>query len=143
MTTNRTAAVSVGIWWWHFHMRSGQVSDDWTQSNMFTGDGQRLKDEGIARVLQHTPEEWKEITYANVVEFLRTHHSYCADDLWWFHLMPYEPVNHNAIGGLTQGLVAAGFIRPVGSMKSCRDKAHRRLIVVYESTLYRRVRLVA
>lgn len=111
---------------------------DWTQGDMFTGDGPFRAADGMQRVLDHQGEDWAEVTRANVIHFLRSHPTYCADDLWRYQLMPYQPHHPNAIGALTRGLITAGYIAEVGSMLSKRDDAQSRRIIVYRSTIFRR-----
>ena len=98
--------------------------------------GAALADEGIALVLENESERWIDVTAANVIRFLRSHAEYCADDLYRYGLMPFAPHHPNAIGALTRRLIEHGYLSPVGSMRSEREPAHVRRIIVYQSTVF-------
>ncbi len=112
------------------------MSDEY-QMPMFDGSGPELAREGIQRVLAHQGEKWVSDTAANVIRFLRTHPTYCADDLYRYELMPYPPAHPNAIGALTRRLIEQGYLRSMDSMHSKRTQAQSRRIVIYRSTVFR------
>jgi hypothetical protein len=110
-----------------------------TQLGMFDGSGPARARQGMDQVLNHQlPDRWLDLTFANVVQFLRTHAEYCADDLYRFSLAPYPPHHPNAIGALTRRLIETGYLERVGSVKSRRTQAQARRIVVYRSRIFAR-----
>ena len=102
------------------------------------GEGKARKDAGVQQVLANEPEPWKDVAYRNVMEFLRSHGSFCSDDLYRFNLIPYKPHHHNAIGALMNQIKKSGCVEFMGMMKTQRAPGHIRLIPVYRSTIFER-----
>ena len=108
------------------------------QIPMFDGSGPELARAGIERVLAHQGDKWLSDTMANVIRFLQSHPTYCADDLHRYNLMPYPPAHPNAIGALTRRLIEQGYLRPINSTLSKRTQAQSRRVIVYASTVFRK-----
>lgn len=110
------------------------------QPGLFDGMGPTLAAEGIDSVLEHAGDNWQRDTFALVIPWLKLHAEYCADDLWRYGLMPYEPHHPNAIGALTRRLIERGYLAnpPLRYIKSRRDQAQARKIPVYTSRVFNR-----
>jgi hypothetical protein len=88
--------------------------------------GERLRDQCLAHILEHTPDSWVEAFEEKAGRFLRTQGSFTAEEVV-SHIGP--PPNHvNAIGAVCRAYARSNDL--VGSYEKAKNPAaHARVIV--------------
>jgi hypothetical protein len=91
-------------------------------------DGKALRDQGVARVDSHTPEEWKNQMQACIRTYAKTAQEFTAEDVL---TIVGRPNNPNAIGAQFLGAVRSGIIKKVGYRTARRKQRHAGQVAVY------------
>ena len=84
--------------------------------------GRKARDEGIGRVVSHTPESYKIAVYQAAFRLCQLPRVFTVEDI---RLIAGDPPNHvNALPGLMFGLVRSGLVKKVGDTRARRRKRH-------------------
>jgi hypothetical protein len=87
------------------------------------------RDEGINRVVAHTPEEFKIKVRQAAFQLAKIPRLFTAEDI---RKITGDPPNHyKAMGGLVFGLVTSGLIKKVGFTQARRTSSHACLLQTY------------
>jgi hypothetical protein len=87
-----------------------------------TPNGESLRDEGISRVVENTPEDYKARFHDACLTALAEKEWITSEDITAICGMP--PNHPHAVGGLMYGLVTRGVLEPMGDAKSQRPASH-------------------
>jgi hypothetical protein len=92
--------------------------------------GRAARDEGIALVQSHTPEEFRASVQAAVRKLAGAGKEFTAEDV---RELTGDPPNHpNAMGANIFACVRLGIIRKVGYTQAKRTKSHACLLQLYQ-----------
>jgi hypothetical protein len=96
--------------------------------------GYNLKEAGCAKVIDNTPEDWKEATLAIIKAMASSGMKFHAEDV---RKLAGDPPNHpNAFGAMFNAAVKMKLIVRVGDIMATRDNAHARRISLYKGARY-------
>ena len=88
-------------------------------------DAQTLRDAGINQALDHAGENWPERAYAFLLDYLRDHPTFMAEDVRTAsHGVIQEPPSQRAWGGVIVRAARAGHIQRSGYRQVKNTKAH-------------------
>lgn len=99
-------------------------------------EGARRRDEALARVEEHAPEDWNAVATRAVLSCADRLYKFTTDDVWWQleELGTSPPPEPRALGAVVRRLALAGRIVNTGEWrKSDRAAAHRRPISVWRA----------
>lgn len=96
--------------------------------------GYNLKEAGCAKVIDNTPDDWKEATLAIIKAMASSGMTFHAEDV---RKLAGDPPNHpNAFGAMFNAAVKMKLIVRVGDIMATRDNAHARRISLYKGARY-------
>jgi len=96
--------------------------------------GYNLKEAGCAKVIDNTPDDWKEATLAIIKAMASSGMKFHAEDV---RNLAGDPPNHpNAFGAMFNAAVKMKLIVRVGDIMATRDNAHARRISLYKGARY-------
>ncbi len=96
--------------------------------------GYNLKEAGCAKVIDNTPDDWKEATLAIIKAMASSGMKFHAEDV---RKLAGDPPNHpNAFGAMFNAAVKMKLIVRVGDIMATRDNAHARRISLYKGARY-------
>jgi len=96
--------------------------------------GTELRDEGMSRVWDNTPENWRVVAMTLLFQLAQRQAEVTTDDLWKVLPPLPEGCHPNVIGGLWMEAVRQHWLRRTDRMViSERQNAHARRVPVYES----------
>ena len=96
--------------------------------------GYNLKEAGCAKVIDNTPEDWKEAALAIIKAMASSGLSFHAEDV---RKLAGDPPNHpNAFGAIFNAAAKAKIIIRIGDVMAKRDNAHARRISLYKGARY-------
>lgn len=91
-------------------------------------EGTRLRDQGIAQVESHTPEEWKRMVQHCIRTLAKTAQEFTAEDVLE---IVGRPANPNAIGAQFMSALRNHIIMKVGYRTARRKERHAGMVAVY------------
>ena len=96
--------------------------------------GYNLKEAGCAKVIDNTPDDWKEATLAIIMAMASSGLLFDAEDV---RKLAGDPPNHpNAFGAIFNFAIKAKIIVRIGDVMAKRDNAHARRISLYKGARY-------
>jgi hypothetical protein len=96
--------------------------------------GYNLKESGCSKVIDNTPEDWKEATMAIIKAMASSGMTFNAEDV---RKLAGDPPNHpNAFGAIFNAATRLKLIVRVGDIIAKRDNAHARRISLYKGARY-------
>jgi hypothetical protein len=96
--------------------------------------GYNLKEAGCAKVIDNTPDDWKDATLAIIKAMASSGMKFHAEDV---RKLAGDPPNHpNAFGAMFNAAVKMKLIVRVGDIMATRDNAHARRISLYKGARY-------
>lgn len=94
-------------------------------------EGERLRDEGMARVIAHTEAEYEKLFKQVFHDFVMQRRDFTAEDVTARAGMPPGHVHPNAIGALFRSLAVRYRLTKVGRVKAQRTGRHANEIAVW------------
>lgn len=95
--------------------------------------GAALRDEGIARVTNNTPEAYQDRFLQELNRLVREGYQFTSEDITATIGMP--PNHPNAVGAILNGATKSGLIRRVGYVQSVRPRSHAAVISLWEGAV--------
>jgi hypothetical protein len=96
--------------------------------------GYYLKESGCSKVIDNTPDDWKDATMAIIKAMASSGMTFHAEDV---RKLAGDPPNHpNAFGAMFNAAVKMKLIVRVGDIMATRDNAHARRISLYRGARY-------
>ena len=96
--------------------------------------GYTLKEAGCAKVIDNTPDDWKEAALAIIKAMASSGMSFSAEDV---RQLAGDPPNHpNAFGAIFNAAAKTGLIIRIGDFIAKRDNARCRRISLYKGARY-------
>jgi hypothetical protein len=92
-------------------------------------EGEKLRDEGIERVVDHTPKEYRDAFHKAAEQIISEGRWFTSEDITARCGMP--PNHHHAVGGLMFGLVTGKIAEPVTDSKSRVPSSHAARLRLY------------
>lgn len=94
--------------------------------------GEALRDAGIARVLDHTPESWKNAALEAITSLATSGRGFTAEDVR--EIAGDPPGHYNAMGAAVRAAATRGLIRKVGFTKATRASLHATELALWVGT---------
>jgi hypothetical protein len=96
--------------------------------------GYTLKEKGCSKVMDNTPDDWKEAALAIIKAMASSGMTFHAEDV---RGLVGDPPNHpNAFGAIFNVAAKTGLIIRIGDVMAKRDNAHARRISLYKGARY-------
>ncbi len=96
--------------------------------------GYTLKEKGCSKVMDNTPDDWKEAALAIIKAMASSGMTFHAEDV---RGLVGDPPNHpNAFGAVFNVAAKTGLIIRIGDVMAKRDNAHARRISLYKGARY-------
>jgi hypothetical protein len=96
--------------------------------------GYTLKEKGCSKVIDNTPDDWKDAALAIIKAMASSGMTFHAEDV---RGLVGDPPNHpNAFGALFNAATKTGLIIRIGDVIAKRDNAHARRISLYKGARY-------
>lgn len=94
------------------------------------------RDDGMKRVEEHAPENWKTLAWDRLTEYLRSHEEFFAPDFWNVAQLP-KPPEARALGALVMRAARERMIVKAGYKQSTDPASHLCPRAVWRSLVYR------
>ncbi len=96
--------------------------------------GYTLKEKGCSKVIDNTPDDWKDAALAIIKAMASSGMTFHAEDV---RGLVGDPPNHpNAFGAVFNVAAKTGLIIRIGDVMAKRDNAHARRISLYKGARY-------
>ena len=96
--------------------------------------GYTLKEKGCSKVMDNTPDDWKDAALAIIKAMASSGMTFHAEDV---RGLVGDPPNHpNAFGAVFNVAAKTGLIIRIGDVMAKRDNAHARRISLYKGARY-------
>jgi hypothetical protein len=96
--------------------------------------GYTLKEKGCSKVMDNTPDDWKDAALAIIKAMASSGMTFHAEDV---RGLVGDPPNHpNAFGAVFNAAAKTGLIIRIGDVMAKRDNAHARRISLYKGARY-------
>ncbi len=96
--------------------------------------GYTLKEKGCSKVIDNTPDDWKDAALAIIKAMASSGMTFHAEDV---RGLVGDPPNHpNAFGAVFNAAAKTGLIIRIGDVIAKRDNAHARRISLYKGARY-------
>jgi hypothetical protein len=96
--------------------------------------GYTLKEKGCSKVIDNTPDDWKDAALAIIKAMASSGMTFHAEDV---RGLVGDPPNHpNAFGAIFNVAAKTGLIIRIGDVMAKRDNAHARRISLYKGARY-------